>query len=779
MALTPEISHALAEIANGLELTPELREQIIDRVPDGAQTEADLPEDMQWLLGEIRKGAPEPVAASGRTLQLAGASLTFSTAVMEPTIAACDDRPHPPRLDPDDDGTELLSAALPQHWRGQLVPYNIAAPDGRIIKSPNGDPKSREMPLPLSAQVASADGHDNAVLVGRVNRIWTQDGSLWGEGEFDLGSPEGRDWAGRIGRGMAGWGSVDLDAGSAPRVESQGRNKVPKRTYNDWSFAGYTLVSRPAFDSSRISAFYDNDDVIDDERNGNMPEHVERALAPLLDVFAGDEDTVVNASNGNCGCGGSLEDDEVAQSFPGGGKSGLPMGAPTDWDSSGAEKRMRVWAGVDKSDATPADWAKYGQGFFWHAPSAAKFGDFKLPFADVVDGKLVAMPRGIFAAAASMEGSRGQKPDIPEGDVNGVKSKISGYYRALKRKAPWDSGSMTAALTNGQVYTSDGITGIVTGFDDETGWLRISCGRDADLIMPADDLDAGCLTASAISGPVAPPDEWFANPNLAGPTGLSIDDDGRVYGHLATWGTCHLQFTSTCVTAPRSNTSYSYFHTGEVVTASGKRIPVGKIVIGPGHAGPYAGWRAATAHYDKGGSSIVVARAGEDAYGIWIAGAVVPEAKPAQVAALRRSPLSGDWRKIGGSLELVAALAVSVPGFPVPRPRAGIAYSQQTSLVAAGVVDRSALETQASMLEMVEMALENVLESYAARRQRAAAALAKIEAASDCGCESHDEDEDDTELAQRAAAALAKIEAASADDACECGEDHDEEDEDE
>lgn len=55
VALTPEISRALAEIASGLELSPELREQLINRVPDAAETEADLPDDLRWLLSQIRR----------------------------------------------------------------------------------------------------------------------------------------------------------------------------------------------------------------------------------------------------------------------------------------------------------------------------------------------------------------------------------------------------------------------------------------------------------------------------------------------------------------------------------------------------------------------------------------------------------------------------------------------------------------------------------------------------------------------------------------------------
>ena len=73
---------------------------------------------------------------------------------------------------------------------------------------------------------------------------------------------------------------------------------------------------------------------------------------------------------------------------------------------------------------------------------------------------------------------------------------------------------------------------------------------------------------------------------------------------------------------------------------------------------------------------------GEDEFGIWFSGAIVPEATPAKIAKLRRSPLSGDWRREGGSLELTAALAVNAPAFPVY----SMEDNEQTALVAAGSV---------------------------------------------------------------------------------------------
>jgi len=54
-----------------------------------------------------------------------------------------------------------------------------------------------------------------------------------------------------------------------------------------------------------------------------------------------------------------------------------------------------------------------------------------------------------------------------------------------------------------------------------------------------------------------------------------------------------------------------------------------------------------------------------------------------KVAKLRRSPISGDWRRVNGSLELTAALAVNVPAFPVYAMDNG----DQTALVAAGTLE--------------------------------------------------------------------------------------------
>lgn len=213
--------------------------------------------------------------------------------------------------------------------------------------------------------------------------------------------------------------------------------------------------------------------------------------------------------------------------------------------------------------------------------------------------------------------------------------------------------------------------------------------RSAD----ADPLSRDSLTAAAI--PTAPPEAWFKDPQLTSPTALVVEDDGRVYGHIAAWGTCHIGQVGKCVEPPTSPSNYAYFRTGALRTAEGTSVAVGHLTMGTGHAGPRDSANAAAEHYDNTGTVFADVAAGEDAYGIWVAGSLRPGISAEQVRVARSAPISGDWRTIRGSLELVGALAVNVPGFPVPRPQGLLASGEVKSLQASGVVahDDSAART--------------------------------------------------------------------------------------
>lgn len=184
----------------------------------------------------------------------------------------------------------------------------------------------------------------------------------------------------------------------------------------------------------------------------------------------------------------------------------------------------------------------------------------------------------------------------------------------------------------------------------------------------------------ASAAPQLPPLDWFRQPDLDRLTPLTISDTGRVFGHIAGWGTCHIGLPG-CVTPPRSQSGYSDFHGDAQPTQEGVLLPVGVLVAGPRHADPQLAFHAAQAHYDDPDARVAKVVAGEDEHGIWMAGWILPDAKERAVEIFKSSPVSGDWRWRAGSLELTAVCSVNVPGFPVPRARVAFSNGAQRTLI--------------------------------------------------------------------------------------------------
>jgi len=182
--------------------------------------------------------------------------------------------------------------------------------------------------------------------------------------------------------------------------------------------------------------------------------------------------------------------------------------------------------------------------------------------------------------------------------------------------------------------------------------------------------------------------DYFVNPKLEGPTPFTVTEDGHVFGHIATWGTCHIAFKDECVLAPESATDYAYFLTGEVLTDAGP-VAVGQITMNGPHAAGNLSLSQTIAHYDNTTTPVADVNVGEDEFGIWASGIIRPGVTENDIYALRAAAISGDWRGVvvGGqeNLEMVAALAVNVPGFPIPRAAFAIDEGRQLSLVAAGI----------------------------------------------------------------------------------------------
>lgn len=96
---------------------------------------------------------------------------------------------------------------------------------------------------------------------------------------------------------------------------------------------------------------------------------------------------------------------------------------------------MRAWAGAEDAPN-----AKYRDAHVWYDDeSPQNYGSYKLLIADVIDGRLTAVPRGVMAAAAVMDGSRGGV-DLKREDIDRVKSHLAKCYAKMDSAAPWERG---------------------------------------------------------------------------------------------------------------------------------------------------------------------------------------------------------------------------------------------------------------------------------------------------------------------------------------------------
>ncbi|SDH39867.1 hypothetical protein SAMN05421505_11544 [Sinosporangium album] len=101
------------------------------------------------------------------------------------------------------------------------------------------------------------------------------------------------------------------------------------------------------------------------------------------------------------------------------------------WDGTAAEKHVRQWA-----DAEDEPDAAYRNAHVWYdGDNPENFGSCKLLIADVIDGRLEAVPRAVMAAGNIMQGARGGI-DLPQGDIEGVKKHLARCYSKVTPPPP-------------------------------------------------------------------------------------------------------------------------------------------------------------------------------------------------------------------------------------------------------------------------------------------------------------------------------------------------------
>lgn len=106
----------------------------------------------------------------------------------------------------------------------------------------------------------------------------------------------------------------------------------------------------------------------------------------------------------------------------------------TPWDMKGAVERVKEFTG---SKDAPS--ATYRNAFlFFDEEKSGDFSEYKLPIADVIEGKLFVIPRAIFAATVSLRGGGGDL-NIPSDRKDNVISRITQEYKRMDLQSPFEN----------------------------------------------------------------------------------------------------------------------------------------------------------------------------------------------------------------------------------------------------------------------------------------------------------------------------------------------------
>lgn len=583
--------------------------------------------------------------------------------------------PDEDEVDEDDDDIEA-HVEIPFH--GIAAPIGVVSGDKRMFA--DGAIRFRQFPLPLLYQRADIGPHLGSVRVGRIDEMWVDDENMVRYRGFFNSTPEVDEVITGIVDGSIRGVSVDVDENEMIKPEVSDATTIDEvvaamfeqdvAVFSDARIAGLTIVAIPAF------------------------QEVYLAL--------GSEDCTECAES---------EDDEIPEVDD----------AELDEELALVASAARFMEGGVIKSTTPGE-TVFDRMVF-------NKGEIILPFSQLTQ-TLGLEPEEIVALAKFAPGTK----DGP--------GWITDPVPTARLRRYWTKGKGAAKIKWGVPGDFNRCRRQLAKYITNPDWLAGACAnmhREAIGVWPGQEGGGrGRHALEASAGEMSPsvslvasvgtlPREWFENPRLTGPTPLTITDDGQIYGHLATWGTCHIGFPGVCTTPPTSRTNYAYFTTG-VVDTDGGPVPVGQITMDTGHAGPRGTLRKSLAHYDHTGTAVADIAAGEDGYGIWVAGALRKNVSEEKIAELKAAALSGDWRESNGSLEMIAALAVNVPGFPIPRaPRFAASGDKQISLVASGIVPSVAtpLKTSLSVDDMVGM-VAAVADELEFREERKAK-LAKIQ----------------------------------------------------
>ena len=107
------------------------------------------------------------------------------------------------------------------------------------------------------------------------------------------------------------------------------------------------------------------------------------------------------------------------------------------WDEESVIERLKDWAGVKDNELPDTEsQEKYKQAFLWHDEEEKdQVAAYRLPVADIIEGKLTIIPRAIFAASGRINGKGGLW--IPRDELPRVVNTSEKYYKKMGLESPF------------------------------------------------------------------------------------------------------------------------------------------------------------------------------------------------------------------------------------------------------------------------------------------------------------------------------------------------------
>ena len=311
------------------------------------------------------------------------------------------------------------------------------------------------------------------------------------------------------------------------------------------------------------------------------------------------------------------------------------------WDGDAAASRVFDWA--------DGDTAKIGRAFAYRDDDAdpATKAAYKLGYADVVDGALTIVPRGVFAAQAAVEGARGGV-DIPSDQMGAVRDKLAAVRAHVDE---------------------------VTGGDER------------------DEMEASAWSAMRNLPPM--PAAWFAAPTAEElpPGGPGVNyRDGRIFGWVAQAGEPHAGYAKKVTIDTLGRIDTTHFLRQRFTLDDGSTVKAGAFTMNVGHHRDGAECETSACQFDDTRTVAGIVTVGMSDRGMWFSGAAAPWMSDWDRSVFMATQPSYHMKKgPSGNWQLRAVLAVPVPGHSSP-------------LLASAVVDRAnmALTAAATMAEVDE-----------------------------------------------------------------------------